>query len=125
MAKQVLANLISNAVKYTRRQETAVIEIGQTTIDDQTVFFVRDNGVGFDMKWAGKLFAPFQRLHRETEFEGTGIGLATTQRIVEKHKGRIWAESEPDCGATFFFTLDAESESAALAGPRHATAALK
>ena len=125
LMKQVLANLISNAVKYTRRQETAVIEIGQTTIDDQTVFFVRDNGVGFDMKWAGKLFAPFQRLHRETEFEGTGIGLATTQRIVEKHKGRIWAESEPDCGATFFFTLDAESKSAALAGPRHATAALK
>jgi light-regulated signal transduction histidine kinase (bacteriophytochrome) len=109
LMKQVLANLISNAVKYTRPREKASIEIGQMTIDGQTVFFVRDNGVGFDMKLAGKLFAPFQRLHQDHEFEGTGIGLATVQRIIEKHRGRIWAESESGRGATFFFTINAES----------------
>jgi len=125
LMKQVLANLISNAVKYTRPREIAVIEIGQRTIDEQTVFFVRDNGVGFDMRLADNLFAPFHRLHREAEFEGTGIGLATTQRIVEKHKGRIWAESEPNRGATFFFTLGPESESAAPLSTRRSTAAAK
>lgn len=125
LMKQALANLISNAVKYTRPRETAVIEIGATTIDDEKVFFVRDNGVGFDMKRADKLFAPFQRLHREAEFEGTGIGLATTGRIVEKHQGRIWAESEPGRGTTFFFTLGVDSESAKTAGARQAKAASK
>jgi signal transduction histidine kinase len=109
LVKQALTNLISNAVKYTLRRKTAVIEIGQTTILDETVFFVRDNGAGFDMRYAENLFAPFRRLHDESEFDGTGIGLATTQRIVEKHKGRIWAESRPECGATFFFTLGQES----------------
>ena len=125
LMRQALANLISNAMKYTRPRETAVIEIGETTIGDQTAFFVRDNGVGFEMKRAHKLFAPFQRLHGETEFEGTGIGLATTHRIVEKHKGRIWAESEPNRGATFFFTLGANGEVAKKAGARRAKAASK
>ena len=109
LMKQVFANLISNAVKYSRNRAKAVIEIGQVTVQNQVVFFVRDNGVGFDMKLAGKLFAPFQRLHQDQDFEGTGIGLATVQRIVEKHRGRIWAESEPGRGSTFFFTINAES----------------
>lgn len=125
LMKQVLANLISNAVKYTRPREIAVIEIGQTRIGEETVFFVRDNGVGFDMRLADKLFAPFQRLHRGAEFEGTGIGLATTQRIVERHKGRIWATSEPNRGATFFFTLGRESESAVGGSARRSTAVSK
>jgi light-regulated signal transduction histidine kinase (bacteriophytochrome) len=109
LMKQVLANLISNAVKYTGTREKGLIEIGQMTIEGQTAFFVRDNGVGFDMKLASRLFAPFQRLHQDHEFEGTGIGLATVQRIIEKHRGRIWAESEPGRGSTFFFTINAES----------------
>jgi light-regulated signal transduction histidine kinase (bacteriophytochrome) len=96
-------------VKYSRNREKAVIEIGQMTIQGHPVFFVRDNGVGFEMNLAGKLFAPFQRLHQEQDFEGTGIGLATVQRIVEKHRGRIWAKSEPGRGSTFFFTINAES----------------
>jgi light-regulated signal transduction histidine kinase (bacteriophytochrome) len=89
LMKQVFANLISNAVKYTRPIEKALIEIGQSTIQGRVVFFVRDNGVGFDMRSAAKLFAPFRRLHQEQDFEGTGIGLATVQRILEKHRGRI------------------------------------
>src|SRR6267154_243782 len=109
LMKQVLANLISNAVKYTRPREKATIEIGQMNVDGQTVFFVRDNGVGFDMRFAGKLFAPFQRLHQDQDFEGTGIGLATVQRIIEKHRGRIWAESEAGRGSTFMFTLSGEN----------------
>jgi two-component system, sensor histidine kinase and response regulator len=113
LMKQALANLISNAVKYTRPRTLAVIEIGEMTMEGENVFFVRDNGVGFDMKEANKLFVPFQRLHREAEFEGTGIGLATVQRIVEKHKGRVWVESQSGKGTTFFFTLNTESRVAA------------
>ena len=101
----VLTNLLSNAVKYTRSRQNTVIEIGKTVKDKQVVIFVRDNGVGFDMKYANRLFGVFQRLHRTEEYEGAGIGLATVQRIVRKHKGTIWAESAPDAGATFFFTL--------------------
>lgn len=105
LVKQALSNLISNAVKYTRPREIAQIEIGEKILADESILYVRDNGVGFDMRYAEKLFAPFHRLHRETEFEGTGIGLATVRRIVEKHKGRIWTQSEPGVGSVFFFTL--------------------
>ena len=98
LIKQVFANLISNAVKYTLFREHAVIEVGQTTIDDETVIFIRDNGAGFDMKQAGKLFGAFQRLHRQEEFEGTGVGLATVRRIVKDMEGgfgqkRKWAKA--------------------------------
>ncbi|MGZ3330548.1 MAG: sensor histidine kinase [Gemmatimonadaceae bacterium] len=101
----VFTNLLSNAVKYTRPRAKAVIEIGQTVGDAQSVIYVRDNGVGFDMKYSDKLFGVFQRLHRVNEFEGAGVGLATVHRIIRKHSGRIWADSAPDQGATFFFTL--------------------
>jgi light-regulated signal transduction histidine kinase (bacteriophytochrome) len=96
---------LSNAVKYTRPRKKAVIEIGQMVADGQLVIYVRDNGVGFNMKYADRLFGVFQRLHRSSEFEGAGVGLATVKRIIRKHNGRVWAESAADGGATFFFTL--------------------
>jgi signal transduction histidine kinase len=108
LVKQVFANLMGNAIKYTRGRESAVIEIGQGESAGTQAIFVRDNGAGFDMKHAGKLFGAFQRLHKQDEFEGTGIGLATVHRIVQKHGGRIWAQAEPGRGATFFFTLGSE-----------------
>ncbi len=105
LIRQVFQNLIGNALKYSRPRSPAVIEIGQIKENGRPVIFVRDNGVGFSMKYADKLFGVFQRLHRAEDFEGTGVGLATAQRIVQKHHGRIWAEAELDKGATFYFTL--------------------
>lgn len=106
LARQVFANLLANAAKFTRPRQRAVIEIGHEMSGGQTVLFVRDNGVGFDMKYTDKLFGVFQRLHRREDFEGTGIGLATVLRIVHKHGGRVWTEAEPEKGATFYFTLE-------------------
>lgn len=102
----VFQNLLSNAIKFTRQRTPAVIEVGMMEMDGRAAIFVRDNGVGFEMKHVDKLFGVFQRLHRADEFEGTGVGLATVQRIVRKHGGEIWAQAELDKGATFFFTLE-------------------
>ena len=108
LVTQIFWNLLSNAVKFTAPRENAVIQVGEYCGDDQKIIFVRDNGVGFNMEYADKLFAPFQRLHSQEQFEGTGVGLATAQRIVLKHRGRIWADSELGQGATFSFTLGSE-----------------
>jgi PAS domain S-box-containing protein len=105
LLRVMLQNLLENAWKYSSKQPAPRIEFGQETSDGETAFFVRDNGVGFDMQYADRLFTPFQRLHRPEEFEGTGIGLATVARIIRRHGGRIWTNATPNHGATFRFTL--------------------
>jgi light-regulated signal transduction histidine kinase (bacteriophytochrome) len=103
--RQVFANLLSNAVKYTRPRQKAVIEVGQVTGEAIPAIFIRDNGAGFDQQYAHKLFGVFQRLHTAEEFEGTGVGLAIVQRIIQKHGGRIWVQAEVNKGASFFIAL--------------------
>ena len=105
LLKRVFANLISNAAKFSRHAVNPLIEIGAEARNGATVYYVKDNGVGFDMAYVDKLFGVFQRLHRQEDFEGTGVGLATVQRIIHRHGGRIWPESRPEAGATFFFTI--------------------
>jgi light-regulated signal transduction histidine kinase (bacteriophytochrome) len=105
-----LENLLENAWKFTSKRESARIEFGQTNNNGSRVYFVRDDGAGFDSARAGRLFGAFQRFHDKNEFPGTGVGLATVQRIIQRHGGRIWAESVPGKGATFYFTLLDASE---------------
>ena len=107
LLRVVMQNLLGNAWKYTGKKAAAEIEFGVASVGGKAACFVRDNGAGFDMALASRLFGAFQRLHEEKEFSGHGIGLATVQRIIQRHGGRVWAEAEPDKGATFWFTVPA------------------
>jgi light-regulated signal transduction histidine kinase (bacteriophytochrome) len=110
LLRQVWVNLVANAFKFTRHRPEGVIEIGSYAREGENVYFVRDNGEGFDPQYAEKLFGVFQRLHSESEFEGTGIGLAIVQRVIQRHRGRVWAEGKPSAGAMFYFSMPAEPE---------------
>jgi len=114
LLRRVMENLLGNAWKFTSRKADAAIEVGK--LDNGNVIFVRDNGVGFDMAYAGKLFGAFQRLHTQAEFPGTGIGLATVRRVVARHQGRVWVESVAGAGTTFFFSLSEAAPPAWLVG---------
>lgn len=108
LIREVFSNLIGNAVKFTKNRNVTLIEAGSRVKGDENIYYIRDNGVGFDMKYYDKLFGVFQRLHSSDEYEGTGIGLALVQRIINRHGGRVWAEGKEDKGATFYFTLPLE-----------------
>jgi PAS domain S-box-containing protein len=116
LIRQVWVNLLSNAVKYTRKREITEIEVGCESNADEIVYYVRDNGAGFNMNYYSKLFGVFQRLHKDEDFEGTGVGLALVKRIMERHNGKIWAEAKPDEGATFYFSMPRVRKPVPLAG---------
>ena len=105
LLREMLVNLLGNAWKFTSKRIPAQIEFGSTEKSGETIFFIKDNGAGFDIKYVDKLFIPFQRLHSTTEFAGNGIGLANVKRIIERHGGTIWAEGISEKGATFYFKL--------------------
>ena len=108
MIRQVWVNLIANAIKFTRSRDSAVIQIGNEIENGTKIYFIKDNGVGFDMKYSHNLFGVFQRLHSYKDFEGTGVGLALVERIIKRHGGRIWADAKLNEGASFYFTLGSE-----------------
>jgi light-regulated signal transduction histidine kinase (bacteriophytochrome) len=109
LLEQVVANLVDNALKFTKDQETPIIEVGGWTENNENIYYVKDNGVGFDMNYADKLFVVFQRLHSGPDFGGTGVGLAIVRRIVARHGGRVWAKGKVGEGATFYFSLPRKS----------------
>ena len=110
LIRQVWTNLLSNAVKFSSKRERGVIEVGSRSEEGENIYWVRDNGAGFDMEYAQELFGVFRRLHHEREFQGTGVGLAIVQRVIRRHGGRVWAEAEVDRGATFYFSLSRNGE---------------
>ena len=110
LLKIALNNLYENALKFTKNEEVAKIEFGKNGLADKSVYYIKDNGAGFDMNYANKLFRPFHRLHNNKEFAGTGVGLSTVQRIIHRHGGEIWAEAEVGNGAIFYFTINRVSQ---------------